>query len=130
MSLLSFRERVEVMRWIGTFLLLVLGSAVLAREGDSQPNVLFIVVDDLNDWTTVYDPDNPIKTPNLTFQLAQKGGPDQGRNENDPDDWHNLAADPKPEHEQVMAGLRKWFPAREVPQVADMRSSNPQEQQG
>ena len=77
MSLLSFRERVEVMRWIGTFFLLVLGSAVLAREGDSQPNVLFIVVDDLNDWTTVYDPDNPIKTPNLTFQLAQKGCPDQ-----------------------------------------------------
>ncbi len=127
MSLLSFRERVEVMRWIGTFLLLVLGSAVLAREGDSQPNVLFIVVDDLNDWTTVYDPDNPIKTPNLTFQLAPKGCPDQGRNENDPDDWHNLAADPKPEHEQVMAGLRKWFPAREAPQVADMLSSREQE---
>ena len=127
MSLLSFRERVEVMRWIGTFFLLVLGAAVLAREGDSQPNVLFIVVDDLNDWTTVYDPDNPIKAPNLTFQLAPKGCPDQGRNENDPDDWHNLAADPKPEHEQVMAGLRKWFPAREAPQVADMLSSKEQE---
>ena len=127
MSLLSFQERVEVMRWIGTFFLLVLGAAVLAREGYSQPNVLFIVVDDLNDWTTVYDPDNPIKTPNLTFQLAQKGCPDQGRNENDPDDWHNLAADPKPEHEQVMAGLRKWFPAREAPQVADMLSSREQE---
>ena len=79
MSLLSFRERVDVMRWIGTFLLLVLGSAVLARDRVSRPNVLFVVVDDLNDWTTVYDPDNPIKTPNLTFQLAQKGCPDQLR---------------------------------------------------
>ena len=68
--------------------------------------------------------------PNLTFQLAPKGCPDQGRNENDPDDWHNLAADPKPEHEQVMAGLRKWFPAREAPQVADMLSSREQEQRG
>ena len=60
------------MRWIGTFLLLVLGSAVLARDRVSRPNVLFVVVDDLNDWTTVYDPDNPIKTPNLE-RLASRG---------------------------------------------------------
>ena len=60
------------MRWIGTFLLLVLGSPVLARDRVSRPNVLFVVVDDLNDWTTVYDPDNPIKTPNLE-RLASRG---------------------------------------------------------
>ena len=50
-----------------------------------------------------------------------------GKDLSDPDDWYNLAADPKPGHEQVMAGLRKWFPAREAPQVADMRSSKEQE---
>ena len=41
--------------------------------------------------------------------------------------WGRNENDPKPEHEQVMAGLRKWFPAREAPQVADMLSSREQE---
>lgn len=37
-----------------------------------KPNVLFIAVDDMNDWTTLYHPDNPIKTPNLRH-LASRG---------------------------------------------------------
>ena len=36
------------------------------------PNILFIVVDDLNDWTTLFDTQHPIQTPNLK-QLAQRG---------------------------------------------------------
>ena len=37
-----------------------------------RPNVLFIAVDDLNDWITAFDPANPIRTPNID-RLAQRG---------------------------------------------------------
>lgn len=37
-----------------------------------KPNVLFITIDDMNDWTTVFDKSNPIKTPNFE-KLAQRG---------------------------------------------------------
>ncbi|MCZ6672160.1 MAG: sulfatase, partial [Verrucomicrobia bacterium] len=37
-----------------------------------KPNVLFIAIDDMNDWSTLFDPDNPIKTPNLQ-RLAARG---------------------------------------------------------
>lgn len=53
-----------------SFVLLVPGSYVL---GDNQrQNVLFIVVDDLNDWISLLDPESPIKTPNLE-RLAKRG---------------------------------------------------------
>lgn len=38
----------------------------------ARPDVLFIVVDDLNDWTSLLDPTAPIKTPHLK-QLARRG---------------------------------------------------------
>jgi len=49
-------------------------SAVYAagKRRASKPNVLFIAIDDMNDWTTVFDKDNPIKTPNLE-RLAKRG---------------------------------------------------------
>ena len=28
------------------------------------PDVLFIAIDDMNDWTTLFDENNPIQTPN------------------------------------------------------------------
>jgi len=37
-----------------------------------KPNVLFIAIDDMNDWTTLFNPKNPIKTPNL-LRLAKRG---------------------------------------------------------
>lgn len=37
-----------------------------------RPNVLFIAIDDLNDWTSLYAPGNPIRTPNLE-RLARRG---------------------------------------------------------
>jgi len=43
------------------------------KASDSgPPNILFIAVDDMNDWTTLFDPRNPIKTPNLE-RLAARG---------------------------------------------------------
>ena len=41
-------------------------------EVKGPPNVLMIVVDDLNDWITLFDPANPIRTPNL-IKLANRG---------------------------------------------------------
>ncbi len=37
-----------------------------------KPNVLFIAIDDMNDWSTLFDKHNPIKTPNLE-RLAARG---------------------------------------------------------
>jgi arylsulfatase A-like enzyme len=37
-----------------------------------KPNVLFIAIDDMNDWTTLFDPKHPIKTPNIE-RLASRG---------------------------------------------------------
>ncbi len=37
-----------------------------------KPNVLFITIDDMNDWTTVFDKNNPIKIP-IIEKLADRG---------------------------------------------------------
>lgn len=57
--------------WAGWLLLEGRGSAAqpLARQA---PDVLFIVVDDLNDWITLLDEQAPIPTPNLQ-RLASRG---------------------------------------------------------
>jgi arylsulfatase A-like enzyme len=48
------------------------GGAEPARQAQGKPNVLFIAIDDMNDWTTLLDRGNPIKTPNLE-RLADRG---------------------------------------------------------
>ncbi|MBL7185268.1 MAG: sulfatase-like hydrolase/transferase [Phycisphaerae bacterium] len=45
---------------------------VMGRSAGKRPDVLFIAIDDMNDWTTLFDPRNPIKTPNLVC-LARRG---------------------------------------------------------
>ncbi|MGV8095426.1 MAG: sulfatase [Mangrovibacterium sp.] len=42
------------------------------EKKDLRPNVLFLVIDDLNDWNSVLDRNNPIKMPNLE-KLAKEG---------------------------------------------------------
>ena len=37
-----------------------------------SPDILFIAIDDMNDWTTLFDNKNPIQTPNLK-RLANRG---------------------------------------------------------
>lgn len=37
-----------------------------------KPDVLFVVIDDMNDWISLLDPKSPIKTPNLE-RLAKRG---------------------------------------------------------
>ena len=41
-------------------------------ESGRRPHILFIAIDDMNDWTTLFDPKNPIRTPNLD-RLARRG---------------------------------------------------------
>lgn len=49
------------------------GCATLGfQSGGKRLNVLFIAIDDMNNWITLFDPKNPIKTPNLE-RLAKRG---------------------------------------------------------
>lgn len=41
-------------------------------ESSGRPNVIMLVVDDMNDWISLLDPNSPIKTPNLE-RLAEQG---------------------------------------------------------
>jgi len=43
-----------------------------SADRHQRPNVLFIAIDDMNDWTTLFNPANPIQTPNLQ-RLATRG---------------------------------------------------------
>ena len=43
-----------------------------SAHADEKPNVIFIVIDDMNDWISLLDNNSPIKTPNL-IRLAEKG---------------------------------------------------------
>lgn len=53
-------------------LLVSLKTANAQTSNTQKPNILFIAIDDMNDWTTLFDEDNPIQTPNLN-RLADKG---------------------------------------------------------
>ena len=53
--------RVAALFWCSV--VLVCGQGVAQEK--SRLDVLFIAIDDLNDWTTLFDKDNPIKTPNM-----------------------------------------------------------------
>ena len=41
-------------------------------ELPAKPNILFITIDDMNDWTSVFDKNNPIQVPNIE-KLASRG---------------------------------------------------------
>ncbi|MEM7698923.1 MAG: sulfatase [Verrucomicrobiota bacterium] len=40
--------------------------------GETRPDVLFVAIDDMNDWISLLDPESPIQTPNLE-RLASRG---------------------------------------------------------
>jgi len=42
------------------------------KNPKKRPDVLFLAIDDMNDWITLFDKNNPIKTPNLE-RLAKRG---------------------------------------------------------
>lgn len=51
---------------------LALSSVVSSSFAESRPDVLFIVIDDMNDWISLLNPESPIQTPNLE-RLASRG---------------------------------------------------------
>jgi arylsulfatase A-like enzyme len=55
-------------------ILVALGGASVARSDvkADRPDILFIAVDDMNDWISLLDPSSPIRTPNLE-RLASRG---------------------------------------------------------
>jgi arylsulfatase A-like enzyme len=61
------------MRVLVTMLLcLAAVTHVCAESMQTRPNVLFIALDDMNDWIQVFDRDAPIRTPNIE-RLAARG---------------------------------------------------------
>jgi len=61
----------KTLKLIVTLTLLAISAQNLASAAQ-KPDVLFIVIDDMNDWTTLLDKSNPIKTP-LLERLAARG---------------------------------------------------------
>ena len=57
---------------VSAFCILPLSEAEKVDGTSRSPNVLFIAIDDMNDWTTLFDESNPIQTPNLE-RLAKRG---------------------------------------------------------
>lgn len=59
-----------------TFFAVILLTGCKAKDQpetrNTQPNVLFIAMDDMNDWTQLFDEKHPIKTPNM-IRLAKNG---------------------------------------------------------
>ena len=62
----------EETRMILRFLFLLAVTGMLARAKEAKPNVLFIVIDDMNNSISLLDPKSRIKTPNLE-RLAKRG---------------------------------------------------------
>ena len=64
------------MKLKGTLILAFVVLSVFHSFGENKkqekPNVLFITIDDMNDWTTVFDKNNPIRIPNIE-KLASRG---------------------------------------------------------
>lgn len=44
----------------------------MVNAQQDKPNILFISIDDMNDWTTLFDDNHPIQTPNLE-RLSKRG---------------------------------------------------------
>ena len=67
----SFWKRVRrgVHFLVALYMALIL---VMTGEAKPRPDVLFIAIDDMNDWISLLDPEAPIKTPNLE-RLAARG---------------------------------------------------------
>ena len=53
-------------------LALALLACIQCAHAAEKPDILFIAIDDMNSWTTLFDQDNPIQTPNLK-RLAERG---------------------------------------------------------
>lgn len=60
------------MKLLPTLAVMVSLTIGINASASEKPDVLFIAIDDMNDWTTLFDESNPIQTPNLK-RLAARG---------------------------------------------------------
>lgn len=70
---MTFKMYCRAFRRLSYALLMpLLAAAPLERAAASRPDVLFIVLDDMNDWISLLDPGAPVQTPHLQ-RLADRG---------------------------------------------------------
>ena len=62
----------NIVKWILLSIFSLLAICCTIAQPEKKPDILFIAIDDMNDWTTLFDKNNPIKTPNLE-RLAARG---------------------------------------------------------
>jgi hypothetical protein len=109
--------------------LVVVAAAPGARQ-ETRPDVLFIALDDLNDWVGVLGGHPQASTPNIDA-LARRGtlffnahtpAPlcNPSRSLNDPNEWTNLA--PQARYKATLAEYRLWLPKVDRPPVPGSRS--------
>jgi hypothetical protein len=99
------------------FLLVAFFATGFARAAD-QPNILFIAIDDQNDWIGGLGGHPQVKTPHLDGLAARgtlftnahyaDGSEELYDMRADPDEWKNLAADAQ--LADVKRDLAKWLP--------------------
>lgn len=118
LSLLASRTRVAVAMWLICPGLVIAADATRAGADGARPNVLFIAVDDLNDWLGCMNTHPLVRTPNIDA-LAARGTLFTNA--------HTQATLCNPSRVSLMIGLRPgstgihglqpWF--RDVPEFAD-----------
>ncbi len=72
---MGLRTGISRRRFIGSLMVGatgLLGTSRSLGKSRPRPNVLFIALDDMNDWIQLLDPKAPIRTPNIE-RLARKG---------------------------------------------------------
>jgi len=62
------------MRWL-LIILTALPTSLVTTRADSRPNVLFIVVDEMNDWVGCLGGHPQVKTPPNTDYMQKHKGP-------------------------------------------------------
>lgn len=82
-----------------------------------RPNVLFIVIDDMNDGITLFGEDRPFKTPNI--EKLAKRGVFFSRHGNDPNECKNLALDPA--YRDIIKEHAKWMPTTNTKPYGDLK---------
>ncbi len=72
MNSLDLIETRKALMWLLIIVVVCMPLTAATADDTSAPDVLFIVVDDMNDWISLLDPKAPINTPNLE-RLAKRG---------------------------------------------------------
>ena len=114
----------RIVRFLAAILIgACMATALLAA--DRGPSVLFIAIDDLNDWTSVFDNFQHMRPQSYPPEKLN-GAPDyeDGSEElydhdNDPNEWINVASNP--DCRETMDDLRKRLPSKNAKPCADLK---------